>query len=326
MNGVLVATRTDPPITITNSTADLAIGAQIRSSTFNAFFFQGRIDEASIYNRALTQVEITSIVNAGLAGKLKTEPTTLSTKVGDATIFLPTINTNGLVQEIPLDPAVLPALPVGSTATGLFYDVATSADFTGNPTVCFNLPSFTVAQFPALRILHLENGVWVNRTAASNTYPTLCSDGLTSLSPFAIVQGAVCNPILTITDDVPNFFPGGLATFTATSIVAGRIDIIYTPPGGSGFQSITEVLVPPTMNAIVDIDPLVGGIGTLLPQSVNFTVPNPNLPVDFTILASSRFHGIRIRVQCACTPTFTVTDDLSMVPRGPAAFTVTNGP
>jgi hypothetical protein len=33
------------------------------------FFFQGRIDEAAIYNRALSAVEIASIYNAGAAGK-----------------------------------------------------------------------------------------------------------------------------------------------------------------------------------------------------------------------------------------------------------------
>ena len=33
------------------------------------FFFQGRIDEAAIYNRSLNGVEIASIYNAGRAGK-----------------------------------------------------------------------------------------------------------------------------------------------------------------------------------------------------------------------------------------------------------------
>jgi hypothetical protein len=31
---------------------------------------------------------------------------------------------------------------------------------------------------------------------------------------------------------------------------------------------------------------------------VTFTVTNPNLPVDFTLRAASRFHAANIRVQC----------------------------
>jgi hypothetical protein len=52
--------------------------------------------------------------------------------------------------------------------------------------VCFNLPSFTPAQFTELRIFHLENNQWQPRTATSNTYPMLCTMSLPSLSPFAI--------------------------------------------------------------------------------------------------------------------------------------------
>ena len=171
--------------------------------------FNGKIDELSLYNRALTSAEITSIFNAGLAGKLKTavtptgfsvlpetsagslisliqniEPTeniwsnvsvltnnsqpaandddsksaseAVSTIIGDATVTFPNVATAGTTQVIPLDKNLFPALPSG-THTGLIYDAATSAAFTGSPTVCFNLPAFTAAQFAGLQIVHLEN-------------------------------------------------------------------------------------------------------------------------------------------------------------------------
>ncbi|MGI8639828.1 MAG: carboxypeptidase-like regulatory domain-containing protein [Pyrinomonadaceae bacterium] len=68
----------------------------------------------------------------------------------------------------------------------MLYDVATSAAVS-NPTVCFNVPSFSPAQFSQAQIFHLEANQWQNRTAAGNTYPTLCTTTLASLSPFAIV-------------------------------------------------------------------------------------------------------------------------------------------
>lgn len=156
------------------------------------FGFNGGIDELSIYNRAITSDEITSIFNAGIAGKLKDNTTPIGSNVSviaksDGTVTFPTVTTAGITQQIPLDLSTLPSLPFGSF-TGLAYDIATSSSFTGNPTVCFNLPSFTPAQFANLRVLHLEAGAWVMQTANSNTFPTLCSAPLPSLSPFAIIQ------------------------------------------------------------------------------------------------------------------------------------------
>jgi hypothetical protein len=90
--------------------------------------------------------------------------------------------------EIPLALGGLPPLPFSATTTGLTYDISTSAVFTGSPTVCFNV-SALAAQFGFLRILHLENGVWVNRTNTAGTSPNLCTTALPSLSPFAIVNG-----------------------------------------------------------------------------------------------------------------------------------------
>jgi len=71
VNGVKVAQRTDRPIRITNSVADLAIGAQINSPIMSHFPFAGVIDEVALFNRVLSQTEIQLIYNAGSAGMCK---------------------------------------------------------------------------------------------------------------------------------------------------------------------------------------------------------------------------------------------------------------
>jgi hypothetical protein len=106
----------------------------------------------------------------------------------------------------------LPALPMG-VDPGFAYDIATSAVYTGDVNICFNLPSFTPVQFAALRVFHLENGIWVNRTAGANTYPSLCTTGVTSLSPFAI---------------------GVLAPTAANVSVSGRV----YGPAGNGISKV----------------------------------------------------------------------------------------
>lgn len=204
------------------STVPWAIGSQF--SAFRSIGFprtwNGIIDEVSLYNRALTQNEISSIYNAGIAGKLKIHNTSGTTAtVGDATITFPSVTNAGTTQQIPLDANLFPAPTLG-THTGLLYDLATSAAFTGNPTVCFNLPAFTVAQFTNLRVLHFTNGSWTNVTASSNNYPTLCTVPVSSFSPFAIA----------------NFVP-----LSATVSVSGRV----LAPDGRGIRNAVVNLTAP---------------------------------------------------------------------------------
>jgi len=192
-NGVFAATQSagNPR---TPSGEPLTIGRD--TPTVSNTLFNGLIDEPAIYNRALTEAEVRDQYHAGSLGKYKgaANPTVLNTaKTGDATVTFGAITAAGAVSQTPLDISSFPALPMG-TNTGLNYDISTTANYT-NPTVCFNVPNFTPAQFPNLRIYHLEAGAWQNRTAGANVYPNLCTSGLTSLSPFvvAIVAPSAAN-------------------------------------------------------------------------------------------------------------------------------------
>ena len=82
--------------------------------------------------------------------------------------------------------SLMPPLPIGATSTGLTYDVDTSAIYTGNVDLCFNVPALTAINPAMLRVYHVENGAWVDRTASGATHSALCATGVTSLSPFAI--------------------------------------------------------------------------------------------------------------------------------------------
>lgn len=169
-------------------TAPVVIGRNV----FNGSGFSGGIDEISLFNRALTANEIRDIYYTQSGGKYKgaVNPTDANTtKTGEATVTFGSVSNAGAVQFTPLNPASLPPLPMGS-GVGLNFDVSTTASYT-NPTICLNLPSFTPVQFADLRIYHLEAGVWQNRTAVSNSYPNLCTSGLTSLSPFAVAFAPV---------------------------------------------------------------------------------------------------------------------------------------
>ena len=151
-------------------------------------FWQGRLDEVSIYNRALTSAEITSLVDAGRIGKIKQAALVNQTSVnlGSSTVTFGAA-TSGTVTETPIDGAALPTpVPLG-TSFQMAFNISTNALFTGNAMVCFAVPSVTPAVFAGLKVYHLEGGAWVDRTAPGSVYPNLCA--LTpSFSPFVIVS------------------------------------------------------------------------------------------------------------------------------------------
>ena len=153
-------------------------------------YFGGLIDEVSFYGRALSQAEIRAVVSVGTSGKLKSSPTAtgtnVQTRITSASVSFPSVTIAGATSQKPLDGAALPMLPSGvDNNKALFIDVATSANYTGNPTVCFNIPAFSSTDMNNAVVYHLENGSWVNRTGTKSG-AQICTANLTSLSPFAI--------------------------------------------------------------------------------------------------------------------------------------------
>lgn len=213
----------------------LLIGAEYGPPGTPYSFVDGRMDEISLYSRALSANEIAAIYNAGAAGKLKSAvtpvnlsrnaktaaslaPTTV--QLSSATVTFAQVTSAGTTSQSGIDLGLLPPLPSNFISTGLAYDISTTAAYQNGSSddvqVCFSLPALTGV--PNLRILHLENNVWVNRTAAGGSASNLCTDNLTSLSPFVIVQS--------------------LAPTAANVSVAGRVSDAF----GSGLGGVIVTL------------------------------------------------------------------------------------
>jgi concanavalin A-like lectin/glucanase superfamily protein/carboxypeptidase family protein len=240
VNGSLAATESGTHGETFNNSVKLAFS---NNSVEDSAHLRGKLDETSFYNRALTAAEIASIVRADLAGKLKQITTSgTSGTVGDAIVTFSSA-TNRTIQEIPLDNSLFPALPMG-TNTGLIYDI--SADVNdSSPTVCFNLPIIKPAQFSSLRIFHLENNQWQNRTASSNTYPMLCTTSLTSLSPFAIGLNSPTVANVSIGGQVMTAKGSGIAN-ARVSLTDSNGETRSALTNGFGFYRFEEIAVGET--------------------------------------------------------------------------------
>ncbi len=249
VNGVLAASVVvGTAIVYDSANVPLTVGADWENGV--AFYrFTGEVDEATLYNRALSDMEITAIFNAGVGGKIKSGLTTTGlnsqTQISDATITFQNVTAAGMSSQYTLDPTTLPALPAGGTHTGLAYEISTTAVYQqGAPDdvqVCFNVPALSSMNFGNYRIYHLEGGNWVNRTDAANVYPTICSDNLTSLSPFAIVNAAPTAAAVSVGGRVSVNGRGVMRARVSMTDGKGQIRTVIT--NAFGYYRFTEVEV-----------------------------------------------------------------------------------
>ncbi|MEQ1642928.1 MAG: LamG-like jellyroll fold domain-containing protein [Pyrinomonadaceae bacterium] len=201
---------------------------------FNGFF-NGTMDEFSLYNRALAANEIGAVYYAAFTGKRKQRQTdpgvNVQTQIADATVTFANVSADGTTTKTGPYLALYPNLPPGMTYTGIAYDISTTASHVNGSAddlkVCFNLPSLASIGAANLRILHLESGNWVNRTASGNTISNVCTDDLPSLSPFVIMEVPGGTPTAT-----PTNTPTATPTATPTSTPTPTPPACYPAPSG----------------------------------------------------------------------------------------------
>jgi hypothetical protein len=252
LDGVSIGTVPVPAgFTVNGGSTGAIIGARYNQNPEAIFeFANGTLDEISLYGRALAASEIGAIYNAGVAGKAKQKTTAIGsnvqTQLTDATVRFTGVIAAGTTSENGIDLGQLPPLPSNVTYTGLAYDISTTAGYQNGARndvgVCFNIPALANVTPSRLRILHLENGVWVNRTDRNSVAPALCTNNVRSLSPFVIVeaQTALTGIVDKLTaEDTPLSFTfdiGDATGVTSVTAVSGDPSVI---PNDGAHLSVT---------------------------------------------------------------------------------------
>ena len=172
---------------------------------------------------------------------------------GAAIGFTPAVNVTfssvsaaGFTSFTPINPTNLPLLPDGysythATINPAAFDISTTAGYSGAISIAFTVLSENdPSEFSLLRVLHLEGGVWIDRTSfvSMNTHQIGASVG--SLSPFVIArlsQGPISSNV-GISSRGSSVY-GQNVTFTAQVSGVG-IDIV--PEGTVTFRDAATVL------------------------------------------------------------------------------------
>lgn len=124
-----------------------------------------------------------------------------------------------------------------------YYDLGTTAGFSGNVEVCIAYGATTFGGAPTL--WHFDNGAWVNITVSHDpALKVVC--GLTpSLSPFAIFSPVVVSdttpPVLRLPSNIVTAATSGAGAIvnysaSATDLVDGAVTAVCSPGSGAAFR------------------------------------------------------------------------------------------
>jgi YVTN family beta-propeller protein len=69
-----------------------------------------------------------------------------------------------------------------------YYDLTTTATFSGGTVVCINYSGITLHNSSATKLYHFENGAWVDHTTSVNTATQTVCGTVSSFSPFALFE------------------------------------------------------------------------------------------------------------------------------------------
>lgn len=162
-----------------------------------------------------------------------------------------------------------PALPIGYQigTPPTFYDITTTAAYSGLITVCIS--SAGVTPTPT-NLLHFEGGVWIDITTNVDTVNQVVCGTTTSLSPFAL---ATRTPVLTV--------PSGV---TAIATGPSGAVVIYV---ATAMNSIGA----PVPSACASASGTVFPIGTTTVNCVAADVSGTPFSASFTVTVGYRFVG-----------------------------------
>jgi hypothetical protein len=132
--------------------------------------------------RRFTVTESINVGDTVAAAALNTPAgTAIAVTVPGARLIFSNITRPGLTTSTAISNPIAPAR-FRLTAPPAAYDIRTTAAFSGSVNVCLSYPAGTLSP----RMMHFENGAWVDRTTSINVNSLEVCGVVTSLSPFAV--------------------------------------------------------------------------------------------------------------------------------------------
>ncbi len=116
------------------------------------------------------------------------QPIDTRTGTTPVTLTFSTVTAAGCTSLTTSSAGPLPPAGFEEGAPATYYELTTTADFSGSVTVCIDYSGIDFNNESNLKLFHFEDGGWVDRTISlDTTSDTICAS-VTSLSPFAVFE------------------------------------------------------------------------------------------------------------------------------------------
>ena len=182
--------------------------------------FNGNFVQAEMVRAFINSIEYRDRFGPPVLALTSNMMTTADTtaKAGALTVTFSNVTSDGLINSAHVYPASLAPAPDGYVFyNNLAWDVTTTSGVSGPVTLKVNLEGMfnDPATFANLRVFHLENGQWVDRTTLPDFNNRTISASVGTLSPIAVARADSAHqaPIINLTS------PGSGQSFTAPADV-----------------------------------------------------------------------------------------------------------
>ncbi|MGH9522172.1 MAG: hypothetical protein ACRD3E_06540, partial [Terriglobales bacterium] len=240
---------------------------------------------------------------------------------GTAAVTFGSVTLSGLTSLTTLPLASAPPSGFRSGAAAVYYDVATTAQFTGLVGITFRFAPSAFHHPSHVRLFHMENGVWVDRTTALNLAAGTASAATASLSPFALFEPLDTPPVANPGADatVPGVTTTGapVALDAAASSDADGDTLTYRwsgpfPEGGGTITGVKPTVTLPfgasrvtlTVNdGEVDSAPVAVNVTVadfLVAPSVSSATVTAGSSATYTVAVSPKFGAFNAPVTLSC--------------------------
>jgi hypothetical protein len=126
--------------------------------------------------------------NTPAGSNVTVQPIDPNTGVAPVTITFSNVIQSGITSLEIINSGPAPPLGFKLGNPAVYYELSTTAVFSGPVQVCINYTGINYSNESNLKLFHREGGVWVNRTVSLNTVSNVICASVTSFSPFAIFE------------------------------------------------------------------------------------------------------------------------------------------
>ncbi len=192
-----------------------------------------------LVNEAITVTDAPTVGNTPSGSNVVSQPVDTTTGSSPVTLTFSNVTQAGVTSLTTSTNGPPPPTGFQLGSPPAYYNLTTTAGFTGPIQVCINYTGIAFQTPPGPKLYHFESGSWVDRTVSVDTVNMIVCGSVSSLSPFGLFQAAT--GVVNVSSEVKVTSTGfvfsrvtktfnGTLTLknTSTQNIAGPIQIVFT--------------------------------------------------------------------------------------------------